>query len=273
MATVTQTAPRSAQRRGGTRPRIDSRLATFLFVLVLLIAWQLTASLGGLGAVPTPIEIGAALVDIFGRGAVYEPLAETMVSWAISFVLASVIGIAVGMLLGSSRLAYRLSVFVLDFCRTIPALALVPLAVLMLGANLSGTVFLAFFGSVWATLLQTIYGVRDVDPVARDTFRSFRIGPGRRLISLVIPSAAPYIATGVRLAAAACLLLTLSTQIVMPAGGIGEAIVVAQLGGAIAQMYAYIVLSGLLGVVINAIFIWCERRLLSWHPSHREVAR
>jgi ABC-type nitrate/sulfonate/bicarbonate transport system permease component len=206
-------------------------------------------------------------------GSVWVPLGVTIASWALSFAISSGLGIAVGFPLGASRLAYRMSVFVLDFCRTIPALALVPLAVLLFGTSIQSTILLASFGAVWAVLLQTVYGVRDVDPVARDTFRSFRVGRGDTLSTLILPTAAPYIATGLRLAAAICLLLTISVQIVIAAPGIGQQIVVTSLGGAIAKMYAYIVLAGILGVIINAAFVALERRVLRWHPSHREVAR
>ncbi|MFT4084810.1 MAG: ABC transporter permease [Nocardioides sp.] len=240
------------------------------FILALLLLWQVLEVAGRLGGVPSPVEVGRALVDEIVRGAVWAPVGTTLVAWAVSFVLASVIGLVVGFALGASRLAYQMSVFTLDFCRTIPTLALVPLAILMYGAGLLGTVVLAVFGSVWAVLLQAIYGVRDVDPVARDTFRSYHATRFEVVTRLVLPTAAPYVATGLRLAAAISLLLTLSAEIVMPAPGIGEQIVISQLGDAVPRMYAYIVLSGLLGVALNAVFVAAERRALRWHPSHRE---
>ncbi|MCX6502492.1 MAG: ABC transporter permease subunit [Microbacterium sp.] len=241
------------------------------FVLVLLAAWQLAAAGGRLGAVPTPVAVSVSLVQIFADGTVWSPLAITLGSWAVSFMLATVIGVLVGFALGMSRLAYRMSAPLLDFLRTIPALALVPLIVLMFGTGMESTVWLATFAAVWAVMLQTIYGVRDIDPVARDTFRSFRVQRIDSLARLTLPTAAPYIATGLRLAAAICLLLTLSVQIVIAAPGIGQQIVVTQLGGAIPQMYAYIVLSGLLGIGINALFVAAERSALRWHVSFRRV--
>jgi len=252
-------------------PRLRIGSAKVAFIVVLLAAWQLAAASGNLGAVPEPTAVGAELVGLFLSGTVWAPLAITIASWALSFVLASVIGIVVGFPLGASRLAYRMSSFVLDFCRTIPALALVPLAVLMFGTSIQSTVLLASFGAVWAVLLQTIYGVRDIDPIARDTFRSYRVGRIDTAARLVLPTAAPYIATGLRLAAAICLLLTLSVQIVIAAPGIGQEIVVTSLGGSVSKMYAYIVLAGILGIAINAVFVALERASLSWHPSHRKV--
>lgn len=254
-------------------PTLRVGAAKIVFIGVLLLAWQLAAAGGRLGAVPLPTDVAAALVGIFVDGSVWVPLAVTLASWALSFAISSGLGIMIGFPLGASRLAYRMSVFVLDFCRTIPALALVPLAVLLFGTSIQSTILLASFGAVWAVLLQTVYGVRDVDPVARDTFRSYRVGWGDTLSRLILPTAAPYIATGLRLAAAICLLLTISVQIVIAAPGIGQQIVVTSLGGAIPKMYAYIVLAGILGIIINAAFVSLERVVLRWHPSHREVVR
>ncbi|GGH33507.1 ABC transporter permease [Microbacterium album] len=265
--------PPGALAAGALRLALPRTLPKLAFVAAAVAAWQLWAGAGNLGAVPTPVEVTVALVGIVADGSVWSPLGVTLSAWAISFVIASAMGLVVGFVLGASRLAYRLSVFVLDFCRTIPALGLVPLVVLMFGARMQSTIVLAVFGAVWAVLLQTIYGVRDVDPVARDAFRSSLARRRDVVIRLVLPSAAPYIATGLRLAAAVCLLLTLSAQIVIPSPGIGQQIVLTQLGGAIPKMYAYIVLSGVVGVAINAAFVALERIVLHWHPAHRKAIR
>lgn len=263
-------APRRRSRATAGARNLAAKIA---FIVLLLLLWQVAASGGRLGAVPVPTGVATALAGIFVDGSVWGPLGITMTSWAISFVAAAVLGVVIGFPLGASRLAYRMSSFLLDFCRTIPALALVPLAVLMFGTSIQSTVLLATFGATWAVLLQTVYGVRDVDPVARETFRSYRVRRSDVLSRLILPTAAPYLATGLRLAAAISLLLTLSVQIVIAAPGIGQQIVLTSLGGAVDKMYAYIVLSGVLGIAINAAFVRIERAVLRWHPSHREVQR
>ncbi|MFV0319216.1 MAG: ABC transporter permease [Microbacterium sp.] len=252
---------------------VTTTFAKIAFIALLLVGWQLAASGGGLGAVPVPTDVAIALVGIFANGSVWVPLGITMGAWAISFAASAIVGIGVGFPLGASRLAYQSSVFLLDFCRTIPALALVPLVLLMFGTRIQSPILLASFGAVWAVLLQTIYGVRDVDPVARDTYRSYRVRRRDVLTRLILPTAAPYIATGLRLSAAICLLLTLSVQIVIASPGIGQQIVLTSLGGAVAKMYAYIVLAGILGIALNAAFVALERVMLRWHPSFRKEAR
>ena len=89
--------------------------------------------------------------------------------------------------------------FVVEFLRPIPSVALVPLAVLIYGVGLESKVFLAAFASFWPLFVQTLYGVQDVDPVATDTARSFGLGRFERLWRIKLPSAVPYIATGLRI--------------------------------------------------------------------------
>ncbi|NLT26038.1 MAG: ABC transporter permease subunit [Microbacteriaceae bacterium] len=270
LAQAVTTAIVRPRPRGRVRPRGRGRLAQVLVFAGLVAVWWLAAAAGSIGAVPTPPAVVSALVTEIATGAIWQPLGLTIASWGISFSIAVVLGVVIGLPLGMSRLAYRISSFVLDFMRTIPALVLVPLVVLLFGSKLPSTVLLAAFGAVWAVIMQTVYGVRDTDPVARDTFTSFRVRPFDRFFRLLLPSAAPYIATGVRLAAAICLLVTISAQIVIPADGIGKSIVMAGLGDATPTMYAYILLAGLLGVGINAMFERLESVVLRWHPAHRK---
>ncbi|GAA2219618.1 ABC transporter permease [Nonomuraea monospora] len=240
------------------------------FIASLLVAWEAAVRLGDFGSIPAPTSLGEALVALVADGTIVAPLLDTLTSWALGLLASAAIGVPVGLFLGVSNGAYRLCRFVLDFLRTIPSLALVPLAVLLYGSGLGGKTLLITFACVWPILLQTVYGVRDIDPVAEETCRSYRIRPVQRALFLILPSAAGYLATGLRIAAGVSLLLSLSGEIIIPAPGIGQAITVAQLGGAVPTMYAWIVAAGVLGILINLLFTEVERRALRWHPSQRQ---
>jgi ABC-type nitrate/sulfonate/bicarbonate transport system permease component len=122
-------------------------------------------------------------------------------------------------------------------------------------------------------LIQVLYGVQDVDPVAMETARSYGFGPWARIRYVLWPTALPYVFTGVRLAAAVALVLAITAELVIGAPGLGALIAVAQTSDAIPAMYALVVVTGLLGVLINLAARTAERRLLSWHQSVRgEVA-
>jgi ABC-type nitrate/sulfonate/bicarbonate transport system permease component len=153
--------------------------------------------------------------------------------------------------------------------RPIPSVALIPLAVLVYGTSLQSTLLLVVYASFWQILVQVLYGVGDVDPVASDTARSLRLSRGARVRYLVWPTALPYVITGLRLGAAVALILAVTGELVIGGGGLGSLIARAQSGGAVTQLYALILMTGLLGVLINVGMRTLERRTLGWHISVR----
>jgi ABC-type nitrate/sulfonate/bicarbonate transport system permease component len=189
--------------------------------------------------------------------------------WAVGLALAAAVAIPAGILIGSSRAGYRAMRALIEFLRPIPSVALIPLAVLVYGTGFGTKLFLVFFASFWPILFQAVYGVQDVDPVAEDTARSFGFGRLRRLYLVTLPSAAPYIATGLRISSAVALILAVTAELVVGVPGIGKSISAAQSGGDYSLMYGLIMVAGVLGLVLNAAFTQVEARLLRWHPSQR----
>lgn len=220
---------------------------------------------------PPPTETFAKLFELLAGPTAWIAMGETLRSWALGLAIAAVAGVALGLLVGSSELAYRATRPLVEFLRPVPSVALIPLVFLLFADNLSGgTVFLAAFAALWPMLVQTTYGIRGVMPTQTETARSFQIRRVDVAFRVVLPSAIPYIATGVRIASTVSLILVLTGEIVVGSGGIGQQINDARQGSAVAAMYAYVLLAGVLGVVLNAVFAAIERRLLRWHPSHRE---
>jgi ABC-type nitrate/sulfonate/bicarbonate transport system permease component len=131
---------------------------------------------------------------------------------------------------------------------------------------------LTVFGAIWFILLQTMYGVHQVDAVARDVARAYQFRARDRVFRLVLPSAAPFIATGIRLAATVSLLLVIGGELIGGAPGIGSQITLRQQAAQIPAMYVYIVVAGVLGVVLNLIMLKIERRVLRWHHAQRSTA-
>src|SRR5262245_62280308 len=140
-----------------------------------------------------------ALWDMIQTGVFWKALGETVRGWAIGLGLAAALAIPIGIALGSSNFASSAFRVPIEFLRPIPSAALIPLLFLTLGTNLKSEVFLATFGAFWPLLVQTMYGVRDVDPIAIDTARSFRLAKPERLYRVPLPRALPYIMTGVRI--------------------------------------------------------------------------
>ncbi|MEU8344403.1 ABC-type nitrate/sulfonate/bicarbonate transport system, permease component [Actinomadura meyerae] len=209
------------------------------------------------------------LAGLAGGSELWTAIGRTLQGWAISFAIAVVVAVLLGVAIGSSSLLRAATNAVIEFLRPIPSVALIPLVVLVLGTGLQSKVFLAAFAAAWPVLIATIYGMRDVEPVALETARAFRARPHDRLLSVVLPSAVPYIATGLRVASTTALILCVTAELVIGSPGLGQSITVAQAGGQYRLMYALIIATGLLGVLLNLVFVALERRLLRWHPSQR----
>jgi ABC-type nitrate/sulfonate/bicarbonate transport system permease component len=260
---------------GGRLALSPEWLAPLATIAVLLAGWELVVR-GGLipaSSIPTMSATAAELLSQLGDGAFWSAVGETLEGWGLGLGIAIALGIPLGVLIGSSRWVFRALRVPIEFLRPIPSVALIPLAVLIYGTGLQSKVFLAAFASFWPLLIQTIYGVQDVDPVATDTARSFGLGRWARLYRVTLPSAVPYIATGVRISSSVALILAVTAELVIGSPGLGRSINVARSGGNLELMYALIVTTGLLGWALNVVATRAERRVLHWHPSQREFAR
>lgn len=271
---VSAPAPTVTGSPAGTRlRRVGLGLAG---VLGTTAALELAVRVGLLPAAwfPPPTEIVPAFAALVTTGELFTPVGQTLQGWVLGILAATAVAVPLGVLIGSSELAHRMSRFLLEFLRPIPPVALIPAAVLIFGSNLDMKVFLIAFGVFWPVLLQTVYGVHDVDPTARDTARSYGLGRRAVLWRITVPSALPYLATGLRIASAIGLILAVTSEIVVGVPGIGVRITDAQsAGGAEALMYAWILAAGLLGWLLNGVLQAAERRLLHWHTSFRGEAR
>ena len=249
-------------------------IAPAVAVICVLALWELVVGIGLLNEdhVPSMSATVAELAELFGDPDFWSAVANTLQGWALGLGIAAVLAIPLGIVIGSSATAYRSVRFVVEFLRPIPSVALVPLAVLIYGVGLESKVFLAAFASFWPLFVQTLYGVQDVDPVATDTARSFGLGAFERLWRVKLPSAVPYIATGLRISSAVALILAVTAEIVIGSAGLGREINVARSSGAVELMYALIITTGVLGWLLNIATTQAERRVLHWHPSHRQVA-
>ncbi|MFD5271947.1 ABC transporter permease [Streptomyces sp. NPDC058335] len=222
---------------------------------------------------PPTSRIADALADELSDGAFWSALGDTLTGWALGLAIAVGAGIVAGVALSVVPHLREATASTIEFLRPIPSVALIPLAVLLYGTELRSVLLLVVYASFWQVLIQVLYGVQDVDPVAEETARSYGLGPWARVRHVLWPTALPYVMTGVRLAAAVALILAVTAELVIGAPGLGSRIAVAQTSQAVPEMYALIVVAGLLGLLINVGARTVERRALAWHQSVRgEVA-
>ena len=248
-------------------------LAKVLTVAGVLAVWEAlcAAQVIDTRSIPAPTSIAASLSGLLGQAGFWDALGLTLAGWILGLAISAALAVPAGLLLGTSELAYRSCRFTIDFLRTIPPVALVPLALLLYGATMQMKLLLVVLGSVWPLLLQSMYGVHQIDAVARETARSYRLDRLRRALYLVLPGTAPFVATGVRIAATMALLLTIGAELIGSAPGLGNEIGLAEAASDVPRLFALIAVSAVLGVVINAVLAAGERRVLSWHVSHRSA--
>jgi ABC-type nitrate/sulfonate/bicarbonate transport system permease component len=242
-----------------------------LTVFVALVLWEYGSGSGMLPAsvFPSMTDTFQALGSLLGLPRFWQAFGETIISWTIGVLIAAGAGIPLGLLLGRIGVLYKSTRLLIDFLSTIPSVSVIPVVLLIFGATMEMKVVLIVYGALWPILVQTAYGVRDTDRVLIDTARSYSLTPLRSIRYILVPSALPYVVTGLRISIVIGLLLALSSEILGSAPGLGMEMVLAQTGGALAPTYAYVLFIGLLGVAVYLGLNELSRRVLNWHPSVR----
>lgn len=218
---------------------------------------------------PPLTEMLAALAAQAQTEAFWQALGATVLGWLIGLTIAIVAGVLLGVAIAANPMVDRMLSSTIEFLRPIPSVALVPIAALLFGVTMQATLLLVVFASLWPILIQVIYGVRDVDRVALDTAASYRLGARRTFLRVVWPSMMPYLIVGVRLSAAIALVLEITGELVIGSPGLGKLIANAQSSAAYSSMYALVLVTALLGVVINVGTRMVEGRVMFWHASVR----
>jgi ABC-type nitrate/sulfonate/bicarbonate transport system permease component len=186
------------------------------------------------------------------------------------FVIAVIVGIALGVLLGRVRiLAYALNP-VLQFFRALPATALIPVSIVLLGIGDAPKILLIAFVSVFPILLNTIDGVRNIDPVMEDVCRSYKFQNSQRVRWVQLHAASPQVLAGMRIGLSMAFVVMVVTEMLAATNGIGYVTLTAQQSFQIPLMWSGLLLLGLLGIIINGLFVLVERRLLRWYVQDQE---
>lgn len=219
--------------------------------------------------VPPPSVVLLRLAELVTDPSFLAAVGDTLRAWALTIVASSSLAIPVGILLGSRDPLYRAAASLIELLRPIPSVALLPVAILLLGLGTGMKVALASYAVFWPLLINTMYGVRNVDRVMLFTARSLRWSSRRIMTRVTLPSAAPSIATGLRIASAVALIVVLTSEILAARSGLGSVIRFYSEGGRRELVYAGILLTGVLGLLVNFGFSWMEGRLLHWTPGQR----
>lgn len=254
-----------------TRSRFAMRLAALAFALTLLALWQLLAQSDVISTVffPPPSRSLQALYELFASGRIWQPLAATLERMAFGWVLASVAGLILGACVGSSRILRDYLEPTLEFFRPLPASAIIPPAILLLGLGQTMAVSVIAFAAIWPVLLGSVHGFKLIDPRLTEVARSLEMTRFDFLHKIALPSALPDIFAGLRISLAVSLILTVVVEMQASQPGLGQNILLAQRTYRSPELYAGIVVLGLTGYLTNIVLTMVENRLLAWRQAYR----
>jgi ABC-type nitrate/sulfonate/bicarbonate transport system permease component len=186
------------------------------------------------------------------------------------FTIAVVAGVGLGIPLGLSRWGRALAMPHIEYWRAMPPPALLPISIVLLHdiGDRQKISFIAFF-CVFPVLLNTIDGVRGIDPTLVETARSFNVPRHDRIRRLVLPAALPQIAAGMRTSLSLAVIIMVVSEYFSSTSGVGYVLLISKNTFQLAPMWAAIVLIGVLGYLLNLLFLLLERRVLAWHRGWR----
>lgn len=256
-----------------TGRRLLAALESIVLVVALLVFWQGYTAIRHPLYFTTPRTIVTTLEHKWFEGhpskvttAIVPSLERTVGGW----LLASAVAIAIGIVIGLVRALGPYVDPVVDFLRSLPPPAILPVFLVLFGVGDRMKVLFIAFGVAWPVLLNTIRGVRSVPRLQLETAQVFGVSPIQRLVNIVVPASSPMIFAGLRISLALALVLMVISEMVAASGGIGYEILQGQANFDFPNMWAGIVVVGIVGVLSNALLSLAEHFVLGWHRGSRK---
>lgn len=271
MSAIVKDARRVRATRYRPERRVPAAALGAIGIAGFLILLELLPRLGVLDArfVPPFSTIIGALIELLTASLFWESLGSTVFGWLLGLAVALVAGSVLGVAIGSIGWVRAATTTTVEFLRPIPSVAFIPLVVVLFGTGWLPTLVLVIYASFWQVFVQVVYGAQDIDAVARETARTYHLTSWMRVRYLTWPTILPYLFIGFRLAATVALIIEITGELVIGSPGLGKQIAIAQQSAATANMFAFVLVTGLLGVLANILPKAMEATVLNWHPSVR----
>lgn len=215
--------------------------------------------------IPPVSQVIVALSQLFITGQLTAHLLTTLRRFLEGYLLAAAIAVTLGVVLGHFRFAHSLLETLIEFLRPMPSVAIVPVAILLLGIGDAMIVAVTVYASAWPILINTIDGVRHIERTLVDTGRTFGLARRRILWEIILPAASPYIVTGLRVSLSIALILVTTAEMIAGSKGLGFFILDEERSLRSSAMYAGIVLVATLGYLLNRLFVALEEKAMKWH--------
>jgi sulfonate transport system permease protein len=248
-------------------PRFNGSGAAVLLALACL--WEGLIRFGGIDFefLPAPSKILVAWWLILVSGELFTNTAHTLSAVGIGWIVAVAIGVGLGIMLGLSSSARKWSLASLEVLRPLPAIAFLPLALLLFNFSLKTELVLIIYASAWPAFVNTLESVKGVSPQLRDVGKTLRLSRTQTLFKILLPAMAPSIAVGCRLSMGLTLIMAIIAEMLANPHGLGYAVISELQAMQPQRMFAYILYIGLLAILLNSLIAKGTKVLLRNHPN------
>jgi ABC-type nitrate/sulfonate/bicarbonate transport system permease component len=252
-----------------SRSALSWRALSFAVAAGFVGLWQLIATQRWISPVflPAPDRAWASLVKGFAGGELWDKLAGTLEHMALGWLAASIAGIALGAMIGSSKWMRSYVAPSLELLRPLPVSAIIPVAIAMFGLTQGMALFVIGFGAIWPMLLATIHGFAAVEPRLYEVARSLHMSRSAVIVKIALPSASPDILSGMRLSLTVALILSVVCEILAGLDGLGHWILLSARSFRSADLFAGVILLGVIGYLTALAMSAVEARLLRWRAA------
>jgi sulfonate transport system permease protein len=245
-------------------------LRGWLPTLLVVVWWFSTAESQSVYFPPLQ-EIAVTFQQDWLFARVGSDLMPSVLRFLTGFVVAAALGVIFGTLIGLNATVKRFTDPIVQFLRSVPPPALLPVALLFFGITNTMNIAMIVIGAVWPTLLNTADGVRSIDPQLKAMSRSYRLSAWDQLHYVILPGAAPQIFAGLRTTLQLSIVLIVVSEMVGAVNGVGFYVLNAQQTFAIRETWAGTIVLGLLGYLATMVFLLVEKRALAWHHGIRQT--
>ena len=241
-------------------------------IFLILGTWEVISRVKLVNPIflPPPSNILYALYILLTNIDIYIDLLVTIYRFTAGYLLGCVIAIPVGLFMGINQRVYTALEPLVESLRPLPASALIPVALLLFGLGDGMTVSIVAYAVVWPVLINTVDGVRNVDPTLLDTGLIFGLDSKGLVRKVIIPASLPSIATGMRISLSLSIVLVVVVEMLVGDSGLGQRVINAERSFRFGEMYGVVILIGLVGYVVNRLFLALRNSLLGWHVESRE---
>ncbi len=256
--------------------RVQSTLLAAAFPIALVVLWHWLVVLTGTRLVPTPYQVGVMMWDFtFGgiyndafSGSILTHLLASMQRVYGGFALAIVIGVPLGLLIGKVKIIRQMLDPTLSLLRPIPVTAWLPLSMIFFGLGPRSAVFLVFLGAFYPIVLNTIFGVRSVDPRLFEAASMLGCDGSRMFQQVVLPAATPGIFNGLRLAHGFAWILIVVGEMTGVPTGLGSVIMDGRTLSRTDLVITGMIIIGIAGFLTDRIIVSINNWMLRWSPQH-----